>query len=112
MLEPGVSEVSRPVTTRTDWKVYRAPAQPGRPGEFTAATKGPTEAAVLVSFLGPGAQIKYRHHALVWTEGKEEFSASASYDMVADVCLQRVSKIRREAWEAEQLRQQQRGLKT
>jgi len=112
VLEPGVHQVSRKAdTARTDWKVYKAPEKPGRPGEFTAATKGPAEAAVLVAFLGPGAQIKYRHHTLVWTEGKEEFGAAASYDMVAHVCLQRVTTIRREAWEAEQRRQQQRGSK-
>lgn len=111
MLESGVSEVSRKANAaRTDWKVYKAPDKPGRRGEFTAATKGPTEAAVLVAFLGPGAQINYRHHTLVWTEGKEEFSAAASYDMVAHVCLDRVTTIRRETWEAEQ-RRQQRGPK-
>lgn len=105
VLEPWVSKVKRRDVVRTDWKVYKAPDKPGKPGEFTAATKNPTEAALLVGFLGDGSQIKYRHHTLVWTEGKESFRATDSYDLVAHTCLERVATIRREAFEAEQRRQ-------
>lgn len=81
---------------RTDWKVYKAPELPGRPGDFVAATKHPADAAVLVAHFGAGAQIKYKHHTLVWTEGREHFNAVQSYDMVGRVCIERVRTIRAE----------------
>lgn len=81
---------------RTDWKVYKAPELAGRPGDFVAATKHPADAAILVAHFGPGAQIKFKHHTLVWTEGKEHFNAVQSYDMVGRVCIERVNTIIRE----------------
>jgi len=83
---------------RTDWKVY-TPA-----GEFTAATKCATEAAALIAFLGEGAQIKYMHHTLVWTEGKEKQPAAESYDYVTDTCIDRVNETRRFAIALDELR--------
>ena len=91
---------------RTDWKVYKAPEKTSRLGEFTAATKNPAEAAILVAHFGMGAQIRYRHHTLVWTEGKERFRASESFDLVAHTCLERVATIKHEAFEENQRREE------
>lgn len=88
--------------TALDWKVYK----PG--SEYTAATKHPSEAAMLVSTLGHGAQIKYRHHTLVWTEGRDNRQAAYSYDEVAKVCIDRVNAAKREAFEATQRRQKEK----
>lgn len=84
-------------TARTDWKVYKAPEKTGRLGEFAAAFKEPADAAVMIAFYGDGAQIRYKHHTLVWTEGKEDQPAGENYDHVAGVCIDRVTTIRREA---------------
>lgn len=110
MLEPGLSDMSRP-RDGMNWKVYKAPEKPGRKGEFVAATKNPTEAALLVSHFGPGAQIRHRHHTLVWTEGKETFRAADSLELAAHTCLNRLATIRREVFEAEQ-RRQSRGVQS
>lgn len=85
---------------RTDWKVYKPD------GEYTAATKDPEEAAALIEFLGEGAQIKYQHHTLAWTEGKEIQPAGASYDYVAKLCEFRVNESRRMARALDELSKQ------
>jgi hypothetical protein len=85
---------------RTDWKVYNPD------GEYIAATKHPEEAAILVAALGDKTQIKYKHCIVVWTEGKEDQGAAASYQHVAQVCIDRVNQVRRQNFAATQQRQQ------
>jgi hypothetical protein len=80
-------EVDRP-----DWKVYH----PGR--GYVAGCKFADDAAVLVAAFGEGAQIKYRHHTLVWTEGKETQLAEESYEFVAQICVERVNEVKRAAY--------------
>jgi len=78
---------------RTDWKVYKPADVSGRRGDFSASFKEPSDAAVMIAFYGNGAQIRYKHHTLVWNEGKEDQPASNSYDHVAGVCIDRVNAI-------------------
>ena len=64
------------------YKVYRN-------GEYVASCKYPSDAAVLVSAFGEGAQIRVGHNQIVWNEGHEDQSASESYDYVADTIMGR-----------------------
>ena len=66
-----------------DWKVYNEER------EYRAACKSVEEAAVLVSFLGDGATIRFNHGMVVWTEGTDG-QASESYDHVAEVAYGRI----------------------
>lgn len=58
-------------------------------GEYVAACKHAEDAACLVALYGNGATIRYDHSKVVWREGAEQFSASESYDRVADVVTAR-----------------------
>lgn len=72
-----------------DWKVYSAA------GEYRAAFKAPEEAAVLVSFLGAGATIRWGHRRadVCWQEGRDG-AAADSYDHVADTCYGRIDELK------------------
>lgn len=61
-------------------------------GEYVAACKEIELAAVLVSFLGDGSQIRKGHNknAVLWTEGKEDQPASQSYDRVVELARWRM----------------------
>lgn len=72
--------MAKATAPKTDWKVYRD-------GEFVAAFKFPEDAAVLVS--ATGGQVRFGHSMVVWTEGKEDFSAGESYDRAGEVMEQR-----------------------
>lgn len=75
------------------WKVY------SERGRYVAATKYTIEAAMLVAALGAGSSVKYQHHTLAWSEGKETFSAADSYDSAGEKMLERVNASRLEARE-------------
>jgi hypothetical protein len=62
-------------------------------GEYLAATKRPEEAAVLVAFLGHGAEVRDGHAVkhCVWREGSEALPASESVDFVASTIWARVA---------------------
>lgn len=49
------------------------------------------DAASFVAVLGNDATIRTSSSSksILWTEGKEEFNASESYDQVADICRDR-----------------------
>jgi hypothetical protein len=63
-------------------KVYRL-------GEYVASCKYPEDPAALVTCMG--GEIRAGHSRVVWTEGKEEFSAGESYDGVRDLCVARAN---------------------
>ena len=65
------------------FKVYDAD------GVYQAATKRPEEAAAVIVLLGEGATIRAGHTQVVWHEGKEEQTASESYDFVASTVYKR-----------------------
>lgn len=73
----------------TDWKIYTPE------GNFKGATVHAKDAAVLIAALGEGAQIRWRHHTHVWTEGSEAQPAAESYDFVAATCHNRVEEVRK-----------------
>ena len=62
------------------WKVYAG-------GEYRASCKYVEDAAVLVSVLGEGSEIREGHSRSKawWMEGKESQPAEESYDFVAMV---------------------------
>lgn len=64
-------------------------------GEYRGATKYAEDAAALAGGTGKGSIIKYGGR-IVWREGKEEFSASESYDGVRMVMFRRI----KENWES------------
>ncbi|MBO6901397.1 MAG: hypothetical protein JJ864_08625 [Rhizobiaceae bacterium] len=72
------------------WKVYRD-------GEYVAACKYAEDAAVLVS--AAGGVVKHGHSLVVWTEGKENFSAGESYDQAAALMESRRYENARAAYE-------------
>jgi hypothetical protein len=79
----------RAVTNTTgalDFKVYVK-------GEYVAACKYAQDATALVAIRGDGAQIKYGHRRVVWTEGKETQSAAASYDFVYETIHGRIKAL-------------------
>lgn len=55
-------------------------------GEYVAACKHPSEAAILVAVLGDESEIRNGHtkRDRLWHEGHEVQSASESYDFVAE----------------------------
>lgn len=66
------------------WKVY------SDTGEYVAACKYVFDAAMIVAGRGVnGTTIRAGHRFIMWTEGKEAFSASESYDGVAEVVRKR-----------------------
>lgn len=69
------------------WKVYQAK-------EYRAACKYVEDAAALVAFLGPGAQIRAEHTLILWHEGHESQLAAESYDHVAEVVNARLQEYR------------------
>lgn len=72
------------------WKVYNPH------GEYVAACKHAEEAACLVAFLGPGAEIRADHSTRVrWQEGLELQPAHESYDFVATTLHERLDQRRR-----------------
>lgn len=56
------------------WKIFDSE------GEYQASAKDIFLAAMIVSFLGDGAQIRDGHKFVVWHEGKEGQSAGYNYD--------------------------------
>ena len=76
------------------YKIYRR-------GEYIAAVKHAEDAAQFVGAIGYGAEIRIGHSPkwAVWREGLETFSATESYDRVADVMAAREQKLQRESYE-------------
>ena len=62
-------------------------------GDYVAACVDYTEAAVLVAFLGEGAQVRNGHAKknAIWRESSEEQSASQSYDFAAKTMSERIT---------------------
>lgn len=58
------------------WKVFDSN------GQYQAACKEPEGAAVLVTFYGEGATIRFGHKRILWTEGQDG-NAADSYDDTA-----------------------------
>ena len=71
-----------------DWKVYDAG------GAYQAAAKDASLAAAIVSVLGEGATVRYRHSRIVWREGVDG-SAFDSYDAAAETMHARRMQSRR-----------------
>ena len=76
-----------------DWKVYDAR------GRYQAATKEPEAAAVLVSFYGYGATVRFNHAWIVWTEGKEQQEAAESYDYASVLMITRLQDKQQEQYD-------------
>lgn len=62
-------------------------------GQYRAACKDPTDAAILAAALGDGTTIRNGHSArsIVWTEGAEDQPAGESYDHVAMTIFERIA---------------------
>ena len=58
--------------------------------EYLASTKHLEDAAVLVAAWS-GGEVRYGHNFVLWTEGKEVFSAGESYDGAADIMQRRLT---------------------
>jgi hypothetical protein len=69
------------------WKVY------SKDGEYIGSLRSPCYAAPVITMLGDGSTIRYDHHLIVWTEGKESIPALESYDTVEDICRSRAEAI-------------------
>ena len=69
------------------WKVFN------REGEYQGSVKDVVLAAVLVSFLGDGAQIRDGHKSVVWQEGREDQSAGENYDYTQGVVFARADAL-------------------
>jgi len=69
-----------------EWKVF------DRHGTYQAAVKEPEAAAVLVSWYGDGASVRWGHATAwtVWREGQEAQRADKSYDVFAHEVLTRL----------------------
>lgn len=67
---------------KLNYQIYR------EDGELMGATKHGEDAACLVAFVGDGAYVKV-NGKIVWSEGKEEFPASDSWDGCADIMASR-----------------------
>ena len=81
------------MATAPIWKVY------DNEGVYIASCKLPEYAAMLIAGMGQeGAQIRYDHSKVVWTEGKEDISASESYDVVARTARERAREYRLEKY--------------
>ena len=70
------------MASSTVFKVYRGK-------EFIASFKYLGDAIVLVAHHGKGSSIRHGHSLALWLEGYEEYPASESYDLVADICRSR-----------------------
>lgn len=76
------------------WKLYSVGS------EYVGCMKYREDAAAMVSILGVGATVRYDHRLVVWTEGKEEFSASESYDRAGEIMEQRRYAAAKQAYDA------------
>lgn len=65
-------------------------------GEYLGCLKRAEDAAAVASLYGDGAQVRYGHDLVVWTEGKEHVMAENSYDLAAETIYGRVENIRRQ----------------
>lgn len=74
------------------FKVY------GKSHGYVASCKYPSDAACLVGLYGAGSTVKYDHAKVLWREGKEEISASESYDIAADTMLSRLEEFKEASW--------------
>ncbi len=65
-------------------------------GQPTCGTIHGEDAAAAVALLGDGAKIAdERTGAILWTEGQEKYSATESYDYVADIVWTRLGVAKR-----------------
>jgi len=87
--------------------------------EYIAAFKYLEDAAAFCTILGDGATIRDGHKTILWTEGKEAFSAADSYDQAAEIMSQRraqahiaAAKKRDESYARYQAEQKARNEKT
>jgi hypothetical protein len=67
-----------------DWTVTNSS------GETIAKLRHLEDAAALVALQGDGAKIRFGR-VVLWREGSEDYSASESYDGVAELCYSRLS---------------------
>jgi hypothetical protein len=87
--------------------------------EYVAAFKHLEDAAAFCAILGDGTTIREDHKTILWTEGKEAFSAGDSYDQAAKIMSQRraqahiaAAKKRDESYARYQAEQKARNEKT
>lgn len=69
------------------WKIFDSD------GEYQASVKDVALAAMIVTFLGNGAQIRDGHKHIVWTEGQEDQPAGENYDYTEIVIYARTDAI-------------------
>ena len=60
-------------------------------GDYMAATKEAEAAAVLVSWYGDGATIRYEHGPVIWREGAEGAPATDSLDGTSETVWSRIN---------------------
>jgi hypothetical protein len=68
------------------WKVYT------QEGEYVAAMKYPSDAAMVIAGLG-GGTVRHQHRRVVWDEATALFPAGESYDRAAEVMLARLNGV-------------------
>lgn len=77
------------------WKIF------DREGEYQASVKDVMLAAMIVAFLGDGAQIRDGHKIVVWQEGGESQSAGENYDHTESVIYERADALWKKVHDAQ-----------
>lgn len=75
-----------------EWKIYVS-------GVHVGSCKFPHDAAAFAALRGEGTDVRWGNEWVVWREGRERFSAAASYEDAATIMRERVRDRQREHYD-------------